>query len=82
LGEVFINQFGNSGMAKGGSGDVLTGVITSFLAQGYSTWDASVIGVCVHSIAGDMAVKVKSIYSILPSDICDFIPFVFQEIVQ
>jgi NAD(P)H-hydrate epimerase len=81
-GKVFVNQFGNSGMAKGGTGDVLTGIITSFLAQGYSTWDSSVLGVCIHSLAGDRAAKLKSMESMLPSDICDCIYLVFQEIIK
>jgi len=77
-GYVFINNFGNPGMAKGGSGDVLTGIITSLLAQGYSAWNASVLGVTLHSLAGDMAEKKQGDYSVLPSDICESIPEAYR----
>ena len=77
-GKVFVNQWGNSGMAKGGSGDVLTGIICSFLAQGYNTMDASILGVCIHSLAGDLAAKTKGFHSMLPTDICQFIPKAFS----
>jgi NAD(P)H-hydrate epimerase len=57
---VYINNTGNSGMAKGGSGDVLTGLISGLLAQGYSPLDASLIGVWVHGLAGDFAKQSKN----------------------
>lgn len=56
-GEAYFNTTGNAGMAKGGSGDVLTGVITALLAQGYAPSDAAVLGVYLHGLAGDFAAK-------------------------
>lgn len=81
-GKVFINSFGNQGMAKGGSGDVLTGIICSLLAQGYSPWDASVLGVSLHSLAGDLAGEKKGFYSLLPTDICKHISSAYQLILK
>jgi NAD(P)H-hydrate epimerase len=54
-GEIFINNTGGPGMAKGGSGDILTGMIVSFLAQGMAPLDAAKAGVYVHGLAGDIA---------------------------
>jgi hydroxyethylthiazole kinase-like uncharacterized protein yjeF len=54
-GTACFNSTGNAGMAKGGSGDVLTGIITALLAQGYSAADAAVLGVYLHGVAGDAA---------------------------
>lgn len=53
-GEVFENTTGNPGMAKGGSGDVLTGLIAGLMARGYSALDASSLGVWIHGLAGDI----------------------------
>jgi NAD(P)H-hydrate epimerase len=81
-GKVFINTTGNPGMAKAGSGDVLTGIITAFLAQGYSSVNAAVIGVYLHGLAADLAVEKGSNYSLLASDICDFLPLAFRSVLQ
>ncbi len=71
--KVYFNSTGNPGMATGGSGDVLTGVITSLLAQQYSPMDSAVLGVYLHGLAGDFAAKSKSVYSLLPSDIIGYL---------
>ncbi|MCU7616058.1 NAD(P)H-hydrate dehydratase [Chryseobacterium sp. PBS4-4] len=68
-GKVFYNITGNSGLAKGGSGDLLTGIITSLLAQKYSPENASILGVWLHGKAADFAAKKFSKESMLPTDV-------------
>ena len=77
-GEVYISRCGNSGLAKGGSGDVLTGIITGLLAQGLSEKDAARLGCFLHGKAGDEAAKALTAYSFLPSDVIDYISQVFK----
>jgi len=76
-GKVFFNSTGNPGMAKGGSGDVLTGVITALLAQGYSAEQAAIIGVFVHGRAGDIAAEVLGQTGMTARDIIQFLPEAF-----
>jgi NAD(P)H-hydrate epimerase len=68
-GDVFINQSGSSALAKGGSGDVLAGVIASLLAQGYRAEDAAKLGVYVHGLAADNLEKSLGKSGVLPSDL-------------
>lgn len=68
-GTIYFNNTGNPGMATGGSGDVLTGVITSFLAQGYPSKHASIMGVYLHGLAGDIASKEIGEEALIASDI-------------
>jgi hydroxyethylthiazole kinase-like uncharacterized protein yjeF len=70
-GNVFINTTGNPGMATGGSGDVLTGILTSLLAQGYDSLKAALIGVYFHGKSGDKAAKKKGQSALIASDIID-----------
>lgn len=70
-GDVFFNSTGNPGMATAGSGDVLTGIITSLLAQNYSSQEACILGVYLHGLAGDFASHKKSEESMTASDIID-----------
>ena len=70
-GKLFFNSTGNPGMAKGGSGDVLTGVITSLLAQSYRTDDSAIMGVYLHGLAGDIASHKQGEQSMLATDIID-----------
>lgn len=70
-GEVYFNSTGNPGMATAGSGDVLTGIILSLLAQGYNSKDAALLGVYVHGLAGDIASDQKGEISLIASDIVD-----------
>ena len=73
--ETYLNLTGNEGMATGGSGDVLTGVIGSFLAQGMGALDAARTGVLVHGVAGDEAAKKLGTRSVTAGDIADHIPY-------
>lgn len=68
-GNIFINTTGNSGLAKGGSGDVLAGIIGSFLAQGYEPEESALIGVYLHGKAADILKETTSEYGMLPSDL-------------
>ena len=68
-GKLWINTTGNSALAKGGSGDVLAGVIASLLAQGHSPADAARIGVYVHGLAGDRLAKEFGVHGVLPHDL-------------
>ncbi len=77
-GKTYINSTGNPGMAKGGSGDVLTGIITSLLAQGYSSTDAAVLGVYIHGLAGDFAKTDLGETAITASDIISYLPQAFK----
>jgi len=71
---VYINETGNPGMATAGSGDVLTGMIAVFLAQKYSPFEAAQLGVHLHGLAGDIAVKKFGESSLIATDILDYIP--------
>jgi len=68
-GRVRFNSTGNPGMATAGSGDTLTGMITSLMAQGYSPEDAAVTGAFLHGLAGDIAVKRGSMEALMAGDI-------------
>ncbi|NLL67788.1 MAG: NAD(P)H-hydrate dehydratase [Clostridiaceae bacterium] len=76
-GRTSINPTGNQGMATAGSGDVLAGVITSFLGQGLSPYDAAVAGAYIHGLAGDFATLDKGAASVMASDIIENIPKAF-----
>lgn len=78
--KVYFNPTGNPGMATGGSGDVLTGIITSLLAQGYIPLQASLLGVYLHGLAGDIAAKANTEHSMLPSDIISNLGDAFRSI--
>jgi NAD(P)H-hydrate epimerase len=79
-GNIFFNSSGNPGMATGGSGDVLTGIILSLLAQGYTPSNAAVIGVYLHGVAGDMAAAESCFESIIATDIINCIGKAFNKI--
>jgi NAD(P)H-hydrate epimerase len=71
LGNCYFNSTGNPGMAKGGSGDVLAGIITALLAQGKNPTEAIIFGVYIHGLAGDLAKKSQSEVSMLPEDLIE-----------
>lgn len=73
-GNIFINKTGNPGMASAGTGDVLTGMIAAFLAQGLDGFNAAKYAVYLHGLAGDLAAKEKTQISLIASDIIDKIP--------
>jgi NAD(P)H-hydrate epimerase len=70
-GEVWFNTSGNAGMATGGSGDVLTGIIMGLLAQDYSCEEAAKLGVCLHGMAGDISAECFGQHGLIASDITD-----------
>jgi NAD(P)H-hydrate epimerase len=77
-GNTWINNSGNPGMATGGSGDVLTGMIVSLIAQGYSSEHAAILGVYLHGLAGDLALEHQSMESLIPGDIINYIGKAFK----
>ncbi|MEW6117977.1 MAG: NAD(P)H-hydrate dehydratase [Nitrospirota bacterium] len=81
-GDAFINPTGNPGMATGGSGDVLTGIIAALLGQSLNPVNAAVYGVYLHGLAGDKAAEVKGEQALIASDIIDALPGAFREIIN
>jgi ADP-dependent NAD(P)H-hydrate dehydratase / NAD(P)H-hydrate epimerase len=79
-GRCFFNSTGNPGMASAGSGDVLTGIVLSLLAQGYAAEDASIIAAFVHGLAGDLAAEVTGERGLTASDISDYLNEAFKKI--
>ena len=77
-GYIYFNSTGNPGMAKGGSGDVLTGVLSALLAQGYTPARAAAIGVHIHGTAGDLAAEQQSQTGMIASDIIANLPKAFK----
>lgn len=80
-GTLYFNSTGNPGMATGGSGDVLTGLITGLLAQGYTSIDAAIIGTYIHGLAGDLASEMYSEIGMNASDIINQLPEAFQHVI-
>lgn len=78
-GSYFFNTTGNPGMATGGSGDVLTGIILSLLAQNYPPADAAIIGVFIHGKAADIAACQTGKHALLPSDIINALGSAFRQ---
>lgn len=77
---VYINSTGNPGMASGGCGDVLVGIIAAFLAQGMDGFKAARLAVYVHGLAGDIAAKEKGEVSLRATDLLKFLPEAFKKV--
>jgi len=79
-GKIFINHTGNSALSKAGTGDVLTGMIAGFCAQGVSLESSACCAVYIHGIASEIASKAMSEYCVLASDLVKYIPFAMKAI--
>ena len=79
-GICYFNATGNPGLATGGSGDVLTGMITGLMAQGYSGFEASVLGVYLHGHTADIAMADEVYETFIASDILNYLPDAFKEL--
>lgn len=77
---MYNKNTGNPGMATGGSGDVLAGIIGSLIAQGSEPYKGAMAGVYIHGLAGDIAVQKLSQRSMLPTDMIEYIPLAFKKI--
>jgi NAD(P)H-hydrate epimerase len=75
----YINSTGNAGMATGGTGDVLTGIITGLLGQGLAAFEAAQLGVYIHGLAGDLAAEKLGELSLIASDLLDYLPAAFRQ---
>jgi len=75
---LYVNSTGNPGMASGGSGDVLSGIIGALIGQGYSAYDAAKLGVYIHGFAGDLAAERFGEVSMIATDLINFLPEAFN----
>jgi NAD(P)H-hydrate epimerase len=79
-GTVYINPTGNPGMATGGSGDVLTGIIAALIAQGLKPDRAAAVGAYLHGFAGDLAAREKGMMGLIAGDIISALPAAAKEL--
>ncbi len=82
INEIIINKTGNSALAKAGSGDVLTGIISGLAAQGCTPFEAAVLGTYIHGLCAEIAAKEMTEYSVLASNLLRFIPNAVTKILQ
>ena len=80
--EITVNPTGGPAMAKGGSGDVLTGILCALLAQGFDAWFAAGAAVYLHGFAGDLAAAELGEYCLAPSDLIAFLPSAFRTVTE
>ena len=81
-GRVAVNPTGNPGMATGGTGDVLTGIIAALLGQGMKPFDAARFGVYLHGLAGDLAAREKGEVSLVAGDIIEFLTQAIRQVLK
>jgi len=81
-GNIYFNSTGNPGMATGGTGDVLTGIITGLLAQRYAPLEAARLGVYLHGLAGDLARIEMGVHGMMASDLVNFLPAAFVRLIR
>lgn len=81
-GHCFFNSTGNAGLAKGGSGDTLTGIITGLIARGYTPPQAALIGVFIHGLAADLCLKKINSESLLATDVINKLPKAFEKLYE
>jgi hydroxyethylthiazole kinase-like uncharacterized protein yjeF len=79
-GNVYFNPTGSPAMAKGGSGDVLTGILTAMLSQSYAPLESAILGVYLHGLSGNLGAVDKSVYSLIASDLVEFLPDAFKSL--
>lgn len=79
-GDCYYNTSGNAGMAKGGSGDVLTGILTGLLAQGYETGKAALLGVYLHGLSGDIAAESLGAQAMNAGDLVHYLSAAWQKL--
>ena len=79
-GELYMNSTGNSGLASGGTGDVLTGIIAALLGQGVEATKAAALGVYVHGLAGDLAAEALGEAGMIAGDVLDHVPYALMEL--
>lgn len=80
--QIAVNLTGNSGMATGGSGDVLTGIITSLVGQGLDAFEAAQLAAHLHGRAGDLASQKLTQPALIASDLPDYLPAAWQDLIQ
>ncbi|WP_422361748.1 NAD(P)H-hydrate dehydratase [Reichenbachiella sp.] len=81
-GTVIFNSTGNPGMATGGSGDVLTGIIAALLGQGYTGFESALLGAYLHGLAGDLFARQNAEESLIASDLVEFLPKAVRKVSQ
>ncbi len=81
-GKGWFNTTGNAGLAKGGTGDILTGIITALVAQHYQPLDAAVLGIYIHGLAADLALETQSMESMTATDVVNGLGKAFKSIVS
>ena len=78
--KIFVNETGSSALAKAGTGDVLTGIIAGLLAQKMEPLDAAILGTYIHGLSGDYAAEDLTKYSVLATNVIEYLPFAINEI--